>query len=578
MVDFGPENLANDKKLEDTIYKSGEVRDRNLPEFGLSKELTFKKDSKVQSSRMNKRSGVVNSRIKLLDDKINRYKRENQEIEQELENEEIHTTQKDYENFLEEDSKIKIPQNYNDQQMNSPAQNYFSNSHTPNYFSNSTIKSKIGFENKNFLKKESKNEFVSDIDASRIIDQLEASNLAELSYNYELEKQRMMEMIKAQKRIITEMEQKIIHQDCPSGQQNFQPHKLSEAAFSPYSQTQQNNIVQSIPLTPIQRLDGEPLQSYFHSKSNAKNQNFENPGFSEKFQNTQNQEIPTYGANRQHYVNTQTPMRMSKNRSISSKRSFRTSNHNSRAKSNNLSFSRTQRNSRNHFSQQRLNHKDAEFVSNPLFDTLYKKKHEWSKIKEMSFNPGWSSQNFSHQVNSRMLPRDEYLNPIPVPNLPVSSRMNYSKNFPRPKFKKSSRKSRNKKRRKSRKSKRKISKSKEKRASKSRAKHGKTDKTIEALNYFVKGVRNLVESESEYKKFEPTCRGKSIRKKKNAIKLICRTLKGEKLTSRLKEAVRTARNSKHIRPCEKRRKKRKTKCKKHFNILAALNRLGGFEY
>lgn len=536
-----------------TVYKSKENLS-NGPKFDLGREMTFKKEPRISSPR-GENNEVIDSRIKLLDEKINRYKQENQEIAQELNKEEEDEINE--EEFKEivggEEGKVRInPMSKTDYVKSNP-----------HYFSNTTIISKI---NKNAVSnperglKDVKVD-MTEIEASRIIDQLEASNLAELSYNYEMEKQRMMEMIKTQKKIINEMEQKIVSNDNPASAYNADngPYNFDQSSRptfqTPLHQHSQGLMMRSIPLTPIPKMD---LNNYSRGGNDPGVQMTHNgdsymPG-----------DMPS--ANNNFLANSDVNTSIKKQaRPRSSNRSHRHTNPYTRARSNNISFSHMNNGQSHHT----MIHESTP-KANPLFQNLYRKKHEWSRIREKSLNTGWNTPNLANVPNLPLNPAEEYLNP--VDKLIKSSRMNYAKK--RTTFKKRKRKKTR--RMKSRKSRVKASKSREKRMSRSRV----AGKSVDALNYFVKGVRNLVESHSEYYNFEPTCRAKSIRKKRNAIKLICKTLKGEKLGKTLKKAVETKRGLKSERLCEKikkKRKKKRTKKKKHFDVIAALNRLGGFD-
>lgn len=418
-------------------------------------------------------------------------------------------------------------------------------------------------ENSSTSSKISKKSLKEEINATKIIEQLEASNLAELSYNYEKEKEKMINLIKTQKKIISDMESKM--------------------------------GARSTPITPIGKPFGQNFDIFNNGNNNLFNDHYDN---TEPFSRSNHQNNPIFGNSdlKNDFVNL---------RSISSKRSINgdaeVQNFEKRPKSSIMSFSRNQTKINFLDDKPLHNHQKSyhfgrmrNISSNPLFENLYKKKLEWSKMKESGGFAGCQSDIWGNLGPSQ----EYYANPVEKLVL-RSERLNTSQLSKRSgnysKSRTGRRKSKNlNKNLKNVQNLKKISKTRKKakipKKSKSKQKKPKKknlEKSLEALTYFLKGVRNLVESEVESKKFEPSLRGKSIRKKKKAIELICKTLKGEKLSKKLKEAVESKRSLRISKEeernlalgeiCDRRKKRVRKEGRRHFDVVRALNRLGGFE-
>ena len=91
------------------------------------------------------------------------------------------------------------------------------------------------------------------------------------------------------------------------------------------------------------------------------------------------------------------------------------------------------------------------------------------------------------------------------------------------------------------------------------------------MQCFIKGVKELVESQNDFYKYEPCLRGQVVKKKERAIKLICKTIQGQDFKRVLKEDPLSQQTC--------RRKKRKRKFgpraqKKDFDVISALSKLG----
>ena len=103
------------------------------------------------------------------------------------------------------------------------------------------------------------------------------------------------------------------------------------------------------------------------------------------------------------------------------------------------------------------------------------------------------------------------------------------------------------------------------------------------MQCFIKGVKDLVESQEEFYQFAPCNRGRVAKKKERAIRLICKTIKGQNICGSGK-VMREGRNSRESLgravKSGKARRKRKKKFKKKrgnddFDVMSALSKLGG---